>query len=103
MSGFELFLFIVLLALCLLAKWGTEAAYKNGVTDGYGYSREPRNPGYREAGKYLYEGMRHRWRDIPDPNPAARFRLVTPEEWERRLKEEPPEDWVDDTAADKSN
>lgn len=40
------------------------AAYRNGVTDGYGYSREPNNPGYAKAGEYLREAMSHRWAEL---------------------------------------
>lgn len=47
------------------------AAYRNGCTDGYGYAREPWNPGYRRAGEYLREAMVHRWPELrmvpPDP------------------------------------
>jgi hypothetical protein len=41
-------------------------AYRNGVTDGYGYSREPNCPGYASAGKYLREHMVHRWPELRD-------------------------------------
>jgi len=40
------------------------AAYRNGVTDGYGYLREPGNPGYRKAGRYLLKHMSHRWPEL---------------------------------------
>lgn len=42
------------------------AAYRNGVTDGYGFSREPTCPGYRVAGEYLTKHMLHRWPDMLD-------------------------------------
>ena len=51
----------------LIVLGGLDASYKNGVSDGYGYSREPGNPGYRRAGLYLFHHMSYRWRDIPDP------------------------------------
>jgi hypothetical protein len=40
------------------------AAYRNGVTDGYGYSREPNCPGYAKAGEYLRNHMAHRWPEL---------------------------------------
>ena len=43
------------------------AAYHNGVNDGYGYSREPHNHGYRLAGEYLRNVCVHRWPEL-DPN-----------------------------------
>lgn len=45
---------------------GLRAAYQNGVTDGYGFAREPRNPGYQRAGNYLKTFMGHRWPDLED-------------------------------------
>lgn len=41
-----------------------EAAYHNGVTDGYGYAREPWNRGYFKAGDYLRRFMSHRWPEV---------------------------------------
>lgn len=46
---------------CSISFFAIRAAWRNGVVDGYGYSREPTNPGYREAGKHLRKTMRHRW------------------------------------------
>jgi len=43
---------------------GIKAAYQNGVTDGYGYSKEPNNPGYQKAGCYLRSTMYHRWSSL---------------------------------------
>lgn len=40
------------------------AAYTNGVTDGYGYSKEPSCPGYAAAGEYLRRHMSHRWSEL---------------------------------------
>ena len=34
------------------------AAYYYGVDDGYGFSREPNNPGYQKAGAYLKQQWR---------------------------------------------
>jgi hypothetical protein len=42
------------------------AAYRNGVTDGYGYSKEPNCPGYRHAGEYLRKYMAHRWYELKE-------------------------------------
>lgn len=44
--------------------FGLKAAYYNGVVDGYGYSMEPRNPGYQKAGRYLRKYMYHRWNEL---------------------------------------
>jgi hypothetical protein len=52
---------IGLLIGILLGCAGTYSAYRNGVTDGFGFSIEPRNPGYRKAGRYLVDHMSHRW------------------------------------------
>lgn len=49
---------------CFFVSLGVKAAYRNGVTDGYGYSREPRNSGYKKAGRYLREHMSHRWPEL---------------------------------------
>ena len=43
------------------------AAYRNGINDGYGYSREPTNPGYRKAGRYLKRYCAHRWPELHPP------------------------------------
>jgi len=32
---------------------GAEAAYRNGVNDGYMFSKDPTCPGYRKAGRIL--------------------------------------------------
>lgn len=57
-------LYIILMLLCGCARIGVKAAYQNGVTDGYGYRREPNNPGYAKAGKYLKQTMAHRWPEL---------------------------------------
>lgn len=52
------------------------AAWRNGVTDGYGYSKEPNCPGYAKAGDYLRRNMAYRWSELRemsspcDPYPA---------------------------------
>lgn len=43
-----------------------DAAWRNGVTDGYGFAKEPRNPGYEKAGDYLKRVMSHRWPELND-------------------------------------
>ncbi len=47
-----------------LSMFGTIAAYRNGVVDGYGYSKEPTCPGYRNAGDILKSTMCHRWAEL---------------------------------------
>jgi hypothetical protein len=64
MTPIEINLFIALLVLCFWSAVGVNAAYRNGVTDGYGYAREPMNPGYQKAGRYLREHMAYRWREL---------------------------------------
>lgn len=55
----------------LFCSWlNARAAYRNGVCDGYGFSQEPLNPGYKVAGDYLRQFMAHRW-DIPAEQDAA--------------------------------
>lgn len=51
----------------LLFVWTVSgAAYRNGVTDGFGYAMEPNCPGYRKAGEYLKKHMAHRWPELND-------------------------------------
>jgi hypothetical protein len=66
MTPVELILFGALLIVTGAASIGVKAAYQNGVTDGYGFAREPRNPGYQKAGQYLREYMAYRWRELED-------------------------------------
>jgi len=54
------------LAFAFMAYLNSEAAYRNGVCDGYGFSREPKNPGYKKAGEYLKKVMSHRWPEVDD-------------------------------------
>lgn len=48
----------------ILIYLGLNAAYRNGVVDGYGYSVEPDNPGYAHAGAVLLRAMAHRWPEL---------------------------------------
>ena len=57
----------LIILCCLLSAVGllsTRAAYRNGVNDGYGYSREPDNPGYQRAGDYLRKYCADRWSEL---------------------------------------
>ena len=51
----------ILLALCLML-----VCWRSGVVEGYGYSREPWNPDYREAGEFLRRTEDHRWTELRD-------------------------------------
>lgn len=62
----EVWLMILLVVSVIIGLSGVRAAYRNGVTDGYGYSREPNCPGYKLAGEYLKEYMAHRWPELLD-------------------------------------
>ena len=42
------------------------SAYWNGVNDGYGFSREPNNPGYQKAGRILRRIASHRWPELKE-------------------------------------
>lgn len=48
----------------IIATLGCIASYRNGVNDGYGFSREPNNPGYQKAGRYLRKYAAHRWPEL---------------------------------------
>jgi hypothetical protein len=53
--------------VCMVIGFGTSwAAYRNGVTDGYGYAKEPTCPGYKVAGEFLKTHMAHRWPELKD-------------------------------------
>lgn len=56
-------LFVMFAVLSLICHGAT---YRNGITDGYGYSREPNCPGYRAAGEWLRSTMSHRWPELND-------------------------------------
>jgi hypothetical protein len=60
----EWYLIGVLAFSLVLSVWSNRAAYRNGVTDGYGYAREPNCPGYAVAGEYLRKWMSHRWVEL---------------------------------------
>ncbi len=71
MTALELILAGFLLVTIALSLVSQGAAYRNGVTDGYGYSKEPTCSGYRRAGEYLKAVMAHRWPEL----------LYEPHEW----------------------
>jgi hypothetical protein len=75
LSACLLFCLIVTVGVLVLA---TRAAYRNGCTDGYGYAREPVNPGYAHAGRYLRANMAHRWPELTCPV-YCRCRLIPPQ------------------------
>lgn len=56
----------LLILFALLCSRAINAAYRNGCCDGYGYSREPNNPGYRHAREYLTKHMTHRWPELKE-------------------------------------
>jgi hypothetical protein len=62
---------ILLIVVTLFAVVSCISAYHNGVTDGYGYSREPGCPGYNKAGKYLRKYMAHRWPELGEWYPRC--------------------------------
>ena len=64
MTGEVALLYVVFAFTCWLASVGCRAAYRNGVADGYGYSKEPLNPGYQKAGKILKGTSAHRWHEL---------------------------------------
>jgi len=76
MTPVEFYLMILLLVVTGAAAIGVKAAYQNGVTDGYGFSQEPRNPGYRLAGDYLRQYMSHRWPKLKDQHDQSSQRGV---------------------------
>ncbi len=55
--GVLMLLFVFLMAV--------SAAYSNGVHDGYGFSKEPNNPGYQKAASILQHSS-HRWPELKD-------------------------------------
>jgi hypothetical protein len=60
----EILLGPILMSVVALILACINSAYRNGVTDGFGYAREPWNPGYRQAGDYLKNNLAHRWPDL---------------------------------------
>lgn len=49
---------------CIVGIAASRAAWRNGVTDGYGFAKEPWNPAYRKTGDFLEKYMVHRWPHI---------------------------------------
>jgi hypothetical protein len=70
-NTFDWAMALIVLAVICFSVAGQMASYRNGVTDGYGYAREPNSPGYQAAGKYLRETMRHRWPELTWPRGAV--------------------------------
>ena len=64
MSEAEIVLVVLMVLILVVAAVGMNAAYRNGVCDGYGYAKEPRNPGYAFAGRYLKRHMAQRWPEL---------------------------------------
>ena len=64
MTDTEISLAGFLLLFVFISLIGHAAAYRNGCTDGYGYSKEPTCPGYKKAGEYLQKYMSHRWPEL---------------------------------------
>jgi hypothetical protein len=61
----ETWMILALFVMCaVLSFFGLMAAYRNGVVDGYGYSKEPGHRGYKHAGEILRETMYHRWYEL---------------------------------------
>lgn len=67
----EYIISVVVIAVIILVLYLQNSAYRNGVNDGYGYAREPNNPGYRAAGEYLKEVMAHRWPELKETSPSS--------------------------------
>lgn len=51
---------LIYLLTYIFSIWGIKSSYHNGVNDGYGFSKEKDNPGYKCAGDYLKNNMSHR-------------------------------------------
>ena len=79
MTDYELVivgLITLLVFAAVVSALGCAAAYRNGVTDGYGYAKEPNCPGYAMAGEYLRRVMAHRW---PELRPQPKGKLIPPQ------------------------
>lgn len=63
---------VLCLVVLALAAQSVGAAYRNGVTDGYGYAKEPNCPGYAHAGEYLRRHMKHRWPELDPARPKGK-------------------------------
>ena len=55
-------------AALVFVVYSNVCAYRNGVTDGFGFAWEPKNPGYQKAGRYLRKYMSYRWRQLKNPD-----------------------------------
>lgn len=64
MTTLEIVLLIGLFLVIAISAPGHAASYRNGVVDGYGFSKEPNCPGYAAAGEYLCKTMAHRWSEL---------------------------------------
>jgi hypothetical protein len=71
MTNAEITLLVLLGLVFILAVLEHAAAYRCGVHDGYGYSRDPGCPGYQKAGEYLRRTMAHRWPELRCRDRAA--------------------------------
>lgn len=47
--------------------FGLNAAYYNGVNDGYGAARERGNPGYKKAYEWLVANRAYQWPELRTP------------------------------------
>lgn len=65
----ETVLGLVVLVVLILIAYCQYCAYYNGVTDGYGYAKEPGHPGYERAGRYLRRWLTHRWPELKEDAP----------------------------------
>jgi hypothetical protein len=54
----------LIIALVFFHMRSNDAAYHNGVNDGYGYAREPWNRGYWRAGEWLRKYASQRWPEV---------------------------------------
>ena len=64
MTGLEIALTLILMVSIVCGVFASSAAYRNGIFDGYGYSKEPNCPGYKVAGDYLKRYASHRWPEL---------------------------------------
>jgi len=58
---------LVTLVVVVFVMYAQSCAYHNGVTDGFGFAVDPKNPGYQSAGRYLRKYMSHRWTELNEP------------------------------------
>lgn len=69
---------VILFVICclLLGLWlvSSRLNFYLGVNDGYGYAREPWNPGYKKAGVWLRKHAAYKWPEVMRldaiPNPS---------------------------------